>query len=159
MAKMGAAYKLLRATCHQTPVRCALCAAVFPPLGRKKMISYLYVEDDADIREGVASVMEAGHREIVAVPHAEAALAMDDSTRFDVLVTDISLPGISGIDLAKQWLADDPSRHVLLLSGYELQHGLRTIGPNVRALLKSADPEELETALLRIEGALPSAAA
>lgn len=123
------------------------------------MISYLYVEDDADIREGVAAVMEAAHREIVSVPHAEAALAMEDRARFDVLVTDISLPGMSGIDLARQWLADDSSRHVLLLSGYELQHGLDAIGPNVRALLKSADPEELETALLRLEAGLPSSAA
>lgn len=98
--------------------------------------------------------MEADHREIVALPHAEAVLARDDRGRFDVLVTDISLPGISGVDLAKQWLADDPGRHVLLLSGYEFKHGLDAIGPNVRALLKSAEPEELEAALLGIESTL-----
>lgn len=119
------------------------------------MIAYLYVEDDADIREGVASVMEAEHREIVSVPHAEAALALHDGARFDVLVTDISLPGISGIDLAKHWLEQDRHRHVLLFSGYELKHGLDAIGPNVRALLKTIEPEELETALRRIEAALP----
>lgn len=130
--------------------------AMFPLSSGKKMISYLYVEDDEDIREGVAMVMEADHREIVSVPHAEAALARPDGARFDVLITDISLPGISGIDLAKHWLAADPNRHVLLLSGYEFQHGLATIGPNVRALLKSAEPEELEAALRRIEGALPA---
>lgn len=100
--------------------------------------------------------MEAGHREIVALPHAEAALARDDSARFDVLITDISLPGMSGTDLARQWLANDRSRHVLLLSGYEFRHGLDAIGPNVRALLKTAEPEELEAALLSIEQALPA---
>lgn len=120
------------------------------------MISYLYVEDDADIREGVAMVMEAEHREIVTVADAEAALALQDSARFDVLVTDVSLPGISGTDLAKHWLALDPNRHVLLFSGYDLQHGLDAIGPNVRALLKSAEPEELESALRRMEAALPA---
>ena len=120
------------------------------------MISYLYVEDDADIREGVSMVIEAGHREIIALPHAEAALARGDTDRFDVLITDISLPGISGMDLAKHWLANDRSRHVLLLSGYEFKQGLDKIGPNVRALLKSAEPEELEEALLAIEQALPA---
>lgn len=124
----------------------------------KRMISYLYVEDDADLREGVASVMEAGHREIVSVPHAEAALALQDSARFDVLVTDVSLPGISGIDLARLWLECDRKRHILLFSGYELKHGLAAIGPNVQALLKSIEPEELEAALLRIEDALPARA-
>lgn len=99
-------------------------------------------------------VMEAAHREIVSLPHAEAAMALDDSARFDVLITDISLPGISGMDLAKHWLANDRSRYVLLLSGYEFKHGLDAIGPNVRALLKSAEPEELEAVLLRIESAL-----
>ncbi|MCD2511256.1 response regulator [Comamonas endophytica] len=102
--------------------------------------------------------IEAGHREIVALPNAEAALARDDRARFDVLVTDISLPGISGVDLARQWVADDPSRHVLLLSGYEFRHGLEAIGPNVRALLKSAEPEELEAALLGIEDVLSARA-
>jgi len=120
------------------------------------MISYLYVEDDEDIREGVASVMEAAHREIVAVPHAEAALALTDTARFDVLVTDISLPGMSGVELARVWLERDPARHVLLFSGYELNHGLGAIGPNVRALLKSMEPEELESMLQSIERALPS---
>lgn len=131
--------------------------AMFPLPSGKKIISYLYVEDDEDIREGVASVMEARHREIVCVPHAEAALALPDCTRFDVLVTDVSLPGISGMDLARHWLESDPSRHVLLFSGYEFKHGLAEIGPNVRALLKSVEPEELEAALLAIEKALPSA--
>ncbi len=123
------------------------------------MISYLYVEDDDDIREGVASVMEAAHRDIVAVEHAEAALALNESKRFDVLVTDVSLPGMSGTDLARVWLQHDDRRHVLLLSGYEFRHGLGTIGPNVRALLKSSDPEELEAMLLSIEEALPAASA
>ena len=122
------------------------------------MISYLYVEDDADIREGVEAVMAAAHRAITCAPHAEAALALGDGARFDVLVTDISLPGMSGVDLARRWLAHDPRRHVLLLSGYAFEHGLASIGPNVRALLKSAEPEELEAALLRIEGALGAAA-
>lgn len=103
-------------------------------------------------------VIEADHREIVALPHAEAALARSDRARFDVLITDISLPGMSGVDLAKQWLAQDASRHVLLLSGYEFKHGLDAIGPNVRALLKSAEPEELEAALLGIEGRLAARA-
>lgn len=101
-------------------------------------------------------VMEAEHREIVSVPHAEAALALGDSARFDVLVTDISLPGISGVDLARQWLQHDSRRHVLLFSGYEMKHGLDAIGPNVRALLKSMEPEELEGVLQSIEKALPA---
>ncbi len=115
------------------------------------MITYLYVEDDEDIREGFMAVMEAPHRKIVGVADAEAALALDGHERFDVLVTDVSLPGMSGSDLARQWLANDSQRHVLLISGYEFKQGLTNIGTNVRALLKSCEPEDLEAMLTNIE--------
>lgn len=123
------------------------------------MITYLYVEDDEDIRDGFTSVMEAEHRQIVAVQDAEAALALNNPERFDILVTDVSLPGMSGTDLARKWLERDHQRHVLLLSGYEFKQGLAGIGPNVRALLKSSEPEELEAMLKTIEDLLPTKAA
>ncbi|MET4578869.1 response regulator [Ottowia thiooxydans] len=129
----------------------------FPRLGvnePQSMISYLYVEDDEDIREVVASFMEAEHRKIVSVPHAEAALAAADDQEFDVLITDISLPGMSGTDLARHWLQPNKDRFILLLSGYEMNSGLESIGPNVTALLKSSEPEELEKKLLGLERAM-----
>lgn len=122
---------------------------------REQVIRYMYVEDDEEIRDVVASLMEASHRDIVAVADAEAALALLAQGRsFDVLVTDVGLPGLSGTDLARHWLASDASRHVLLLSGYEFGHGLQTLGPHVRALLKSSEPEELDATLRAIEAAL-----
>ena len=51
---------------------------------------------------------------------AEEALVLDAGHPFDVLVTDVSLPGMSGTDLARRLLADDPLRWVVLCSGYEL---------------------------------------
>ena len=45
---------------------------------------------------------------------------LDAGHPFDVLVTDVSLPGMSGTDLARRLLADDPLRWVVLCSGYEL---------------------------------------
>ena len=119
------------------------------------MIRYLYVEDDEDIREIVASMMEATHREITAVADGEAALSlMPHWHDFDLLVTDVSLPGVSGMDLARRWLAQDNRRSVLLLSGYEFGHGLAALGPNVRSLLKSSAPEDLEAAMLKLEAGL-----
>lgn len=115
---------------------------------------YLYVEDNDEIRDGIAAIMEAEHREIITVPDANAALEAASSRHFDVLVTDVGLPGMSGTELARHWLRDDSSRYVLLLSGYEFRRGLGGIGPNVRALLKSCDPEDLEAMLKDIEAAI-----
>ncbi|WP_407668634.1 hypothetical protein [Paraburkholderia xenovorans] len=40
--------------------------------------------------------------------------------RFDVLLTDLNLPGVSGLELAKRALAVHPDIHVVLASGDEL---------------------------------------
>ena len=71
-----------------------------------------------------------------------------------MLVTDVSLPGMSGTDLARRWLADDPTRWVVLCSGYEFRHGLDTFGPNVRSLPKSFELEQLEALFGEIETAV-----
>lgn len=122
------------------------------------MISYLYVEDNEDIREAFGELIEADHRQVTAVADAEAALALLGSQHFDVLITDVSLPGLSGTDLAREWLKPDPKRWVLLFSGYAFGHGLEAIGVNVRALLKTCDPGELETLLETIEASLAAGA-
>ncbi|APW40826.1 hypothetical protein RD110_20185 [Rhodoferax koreense] len=117
-------------------------------------MSYLYVEDNEDIREAFGALIEADHRHITAVADAEAALALFGTRHFDVLITDVSLPGLSGTDLAREWLKPDPLRWVLLLSGYAFGHGLQGIGANVRALVKTCDPGELEALLEKIEATL-----
>lgn len=118
------------------------------------MIKYLYVEDSDEIRDIFASLIEAPHRHVTAVADAESALELAATQDFDVLITDVSLPGMSGTELARRWLLMDASRWVVLSSGYEFRHGLNAIGPNVRAILKTAEPEELEALLARIESAL-----
>ena len=121
----------------------------------KTLIAYLYVEDNDDIREALTPLLWADHREVVVAPDAETALKLLATRAFDVLITDVSLPGLSGTDLAREWLKTNPLRPVLLLSGYEFGQGLGAIGVNVRALLKTCDPEELEVVLGKMERALP----
>ena len=121
------------------------------------MIHYLYVEDNDEIREAFTDLMEAPHRKITPVVDAEAALALASAQAFDALITDVSLPGMSGTDLARRWLAEDQTRWVVLCSGYEFRHGLSTIGPNVRAFLKTGEPEDLDAVLAEIETALMGA--
>ena len=120
----------------------------------KTVIAYLYVEDNDDIREAFTPLLWADHREVVVAGDAEAALALLATRSFDVLITDVSLPGVSGIDLAREWLREDPQRPVLIFSGYEFREGLGTVGMNVRSLLKTCDPEELESVLRKMERVL-----
>jgi CheY-like chemotaxis protein len=112
----------------------------------------LYVEDNDDLRDTIGVLLEGDGREISTCADGEQALALWQQGRFNILITDVSLPGMSGTDLARQVLAIDPNCWVVLCSGYEFRHGLERLGPNVRSLPKPFEPEELEALLTEIAG-------
>ena len=118
----------------------------------------LYVEDNPELRETIGMLMEGEGRTVTPCASAEDALVLDAGDPFDVLVTDVSLPGLSGTDLARQLLADDPQRWVVLCSGYVLWSHPTRWGPNVRVLLKPFELEQLEQLLTSIHTALAAAA-
>lgn len=59
----------------------------------------------------------------------------------DVVVTDVSLPGLSGLDFARQLLAEDPARCIVVCTGFDLGAHAKLLSTNVRTLLK---PFEIE---------------
>lgn len=119
----------------------------------------LYVEDNPELRETIAMLMEGNGRTVTSCASAEEALELDAQHTFDVLVSDVGLPGISGTDLARKVLAQDPQRWVVLCSGYELGSYPSDWGPNVRTLLKPFAVEDLEELLGTIRVAVAGSAA
>jgi YesN/AraC family two-component response regulator len=117
-------------------------------------IGILYVEDNDDLRESIAMMLEADDRDITSCATAEEALAALQRRDYDILITDVSLPGISGTDLAKRVTADKPDQWVILCSGYQFDHGLKTLGKNVRAILKPFEIEDMDNMLAEIIGSL-----
>lgn len=109
-------------------------------------LNILYVEDNNDIREMVLELIESEHRHVVACANAEDAWLLLQRDPFDVLVTDMNLPGRSGAELARSWLEGDSARWVILFSGFDFKSGLASLGANVRAIPKE-DIEQLERLL------------
>lgn len=109
----------------------------------------MYVEDNADVRNLVQELIEREGRHIVACADAEAAWARLQRESFDVLITDVNLPGWSGTELARRWLEDDSTRRVILLSGYAFTSSLSGLGRYVRAIPKE-DFEQLDEVLAAI---------
>ncbi len=121
---------------------------------RMKTLSILYVEDNQELRDTLSEMLKGPGRAVVAVATGEAALAAWQSDAFDLLVTDVSLPGMSGTDLARILLATNPAQWVVVCSGYEFGHHLATLGPNVRALPKPFEFDQLEALMDEINAAL-----
>ena len=126
----------------------------FSTLLRNPTLRILYVEDNQELRETIAMLMEGDGRSITACETGEAALQLDALQPFDVLVTDVSLPGMSGAELARTVLAKDPGRWVVLCSGYEFGSATAALGTHVRALDKQFELEDLEALLNEIDTAL-----
>ena len=106
-------------------------------------VTILYVEDNDDLRATIGELLQQPDRSVALCASAEEALDADHAHRFDIVVTDVSLPGMSGADLARDLLSADPARCIVLCSGYDLGDPLR-FGPNVRALMKPFEVEDLE---------------
>ena len=119
-----------------------------------KTLSILYVEDNTDLRDTLSEMLEGPGRTVVAVATGEAALEAWQSGPSDLLVTDISLPGMSGTALARLLLAKNPAQWVVLCSGYGYGDYLARLGPNVRTLPKPFEIEQLEALLDEIDAAL-----
>jgi two-component system, cell cycle sensor histidine kinase and response regulator CckA len=77
----------------------------------------LLVEDEGAVRELLSSALERNGFDVVTAGSAEEALALA-SPAFQILLSDISLPGMSGVQLARQLRGSLPSLRVLLMSGY-----------------------------------------
>ncbi len=80
----------------------------------------LLVEDDGDVRASLAAQLtQMGYRVIEAEDGAEAMLAITEGPRFDLLFTDVVMPGnMSGLDLARRILPLQPDLKVLFTTGY-----------------------------------------
>ena len=107
-------------------------------------LKILYVEDNAVVREVTAELLAQDKREIVACASAEEALEEFHKSAFDIVITDVSLPVMSGMDLARSLLRLKPRLPIILASGYALDFALENWGSNVRAIIKPFEPPEIE---------------
>jgi two-component system, cell cycle response regulator CpdR len=104
----------------------------------------LYVEDNALVREVTAELLAQEQRQIVACADAEEALKEFRQNSFDVVITDVSLPVMSGIELARNLLRIKPHLPIIIASGYSLDFGLENWGANVRSIIKPFEAPEIE---------------
>ncbi|MFT4102945.1 MAG: response regulator [Burkholderiaceae bacterium] len=117
----------------------------------------LYVEDQDYLRETIGLLLEEPDREIVAVDSAESALQAlraSPGNGFDLLITDVSLPGASGIELARQARRQWPRLWVVLMSGYTFADQFGEFGERSAALSKPFDAEQLDALIERIRAEL-----
>jgi CheY-like chemotaxis protein len=120
-------------------------------LAEPQPLRVLIVEDDANTREATRELLELLDARVLAVDSAQAALDLIAQQLFDVLLTDVRMPGMSGLDLARAVKRMQPRVHVVLASGYGA--GIATeLGDELSGatlLLKPFNFDELEQAVFK----------
>jgi two-component system, cell cycle sensor histidine kinase and response regulator CckA len=104
-------------TRRPTSVRLAVDRGIAVKLTGSETI--LVAEDDGDVRDLIARALADLGYKVMAAPDGETALAVGGagSERLDLLLTDVTLPGMSGPDLARRMCGLRPALKVLFMSG------------------------------------------
>ena len=126
----------MHTTMATNPADQAQCAEHF-------CLTILVVEDNPDSQQLVCELLGAlGHR-AVGVGSGEQALAELETQTFNIMLTDVNLPGMSGIELARQTSRKQPSLKIVFASGYGAQIG-KNFGAGTMVLPKPYDIDQLQ---------------
>ncbi len=109
----------------------------------------LLVEDDDDNRELMAEVLSASGYEVLSAASGQQGLETLSHNSVDVVVTDVGMPGMGGLELARAAKAIAPTIPVVIVTGWAERDDIaRARGREVDAvLIKPVDPDALTQAV------------
>jgi two-component system cell cycle response regulator CpdR len=81
------------------------------------MTRILLAEDDDSLRGFLTRALERAGYEVTSCADGEEAVAALDQT-FDLLLTDIVMPGLDGIEVARQAAARQPELRIMFITGF-----------------------------------------
>lgn len=94
-----------------------------PPSSRPVATTVLLVDDDPGVRFALTEVLaDRGYRVRTAASGAQALTLLDG---VDVVVTDLSMPGMDGLELVSQIRARQPALPVILLTAHGSENMVR----------------------------------
>ncbi len=123
------------------------------------MIRILLAEDDQAMREYLTRALEKSGYAVTAVDRGTAALPLIEAERFDLLLSDIVMPEMDGIELAQRAAEIAPDMRIMFITGFAavtLKAGKQV--PQARVLSK---PFHLRDLVLEVDrlfesGQIPS---
>lgn len=113
----------------------------------------LVVEDEPGVRDFVRRGLISGGYQVSVAEDGQQALEVLEHEPFDLMITDIVMPGLDGIALALKAAKEYPSLKILLMTGYSTE---RQRAHNLEALVHTvlAKPFSLKDLLQTVEMAL-----
>src|SRR5262249_37678537 len=132
------------------PARSRLAWNLLPGSSMTPTRHILLVDDDPAMREMLESLFEARGYRTSCAPTADAALALCADTDFDVVLSDIRMPGRSGVELVGELHRLRPETPVVLMTAFgSIDSAVSALRAGARDYVTK--PFEPDTALLAVE--------
>ena len=114
----------------------------------------LVIDDEHIIADTIAEILNMNGFDAVSIYSGRDALDQACAHCPDVVITDVVMPELNGIETAKRLLAQCPSAKILLVSGQaataEMMNRARADGFNFELLAKPLHPEDLLAVLRQL---------
>ena len=81
-------------------------------------LNILYVEDDTAIREQVEGLLKRIFRNVDSASNGEDAFIMYKEKEYDIVLTDLAMPKLDGVELTRKIMQDNPSQEVMVISAH-----------------------------------------
>ena len=78
----------------------------------------LVVDDEETVCRSIRKALQREDYEIDAALSGEEALKMEAEKKYDVIIVDLMMPGLNGMDLLKSLKAASPAVQVVMITGY-----------------------------------------
>jgi PAS domain S-box-containing protein len=110
-----------------------------------KKITILYAEDDTDIQEQTTMVLKMFVKEVISVSSGQEALELFKQRDFDMVVSDISMPKLDGLELSSKIKSISPDTPIILTTAHsEPENLMKAINSGVDGyLIKPLNPQLL----------------
>jgi len=123
--------------------------------GVNRMLKVFLVEDEVVVREGIKNnIAWSEHGFIFCGEASDGELAINQirQKKPDIIITDIKMPFMNGLELSRLVKRDDPEVKIIILSGYgEFEYAKEAINIGIEDyLLKPINAEELLKAVKRV---------
>ena len=110
----------------------------------------LVADDEKNLRTLYQLELEDEGYEVETAANAAEVLDKLDQRDYDVIVLDIQMPGMSGIDLLQKIMARDKRQPVILNTAYPSHRDNFMTWPADAYIVKSADTTELKQAIRKV---------
>jgi len=121
-------------------------------LSKQSNLHLLYIEDDSTIREITLVSLQEFFKNITIAKDGEEGYSLFQKYKFDLIITDINMPKLSGMDMIAKIRKIDPNIPILILSAYTNKNDLiKSVKYHVyEYIIKPFDIKEFKTTIINI---------